>query len=146
MPRRSRSPIRSAVPATDAVVVARRRRARTGRALAPGAEPVDEALGGAARGAATAGATGRPDEVVKIPTLGLAPFPLVVGPASGADAADAEAVRRGVGAALRGLSGKRRVHVAIDAPVAALAEGAQLGAYAFTAYKSSPVDQRHCAP
>jgi len=43
------------------------------------AGPIDEALGGRLSAALTAvGATGKPDEVVKIATLGLAPFPLVV--------------------------------------------------------------------
>src|SRR5579875_2236518 len=127
----------AAVPATDAVVVAVTK-GGSGPALAPGAEPVDAALGGRLLDALrTAGASGKPDEVTKIPTLGLAPFPLVVATGVGPDAGDAEAVRRGVGAALRGLSSKRRVHVAIDAPVRALAEGAGLGAYAFTSYKSS---------
>jgi leucyl aminopeptidase len=128
----------STVPATDAVVVGVVK-AKGGARLAPGAEPVDEALGGRLLDALkTAGATGKPDEVVKIPTLGLAEFPLVVGTGIGANATDTEAVRRGIGAALRNLRGKRRVHIAVDAPVAALAEGAELGAYAFTSYKSHP--------
>ena len=38
-----------------------------------------------------------------------------------------------------------RVHVAIDGPVGALAEGALLGAYAFTAYKSTAAQARRCA-
>jgi leucyl aminopeptidase len=130
----------SSVPATDAVVVGVVK-AKGGPRLAPGAEPVDEALGGRLLDALkTAGATGKPDEVVKIPTLGLAKFPLVVGTGIGADAADTEAVRRGVGAALRNLRGKRRVHIAIAAPVGALAEGAELGAYSFTTYKSHPAE------
>jgi leucyl aminopeptidase len=110
----------------------------SGPELAPGAAPVDEALGGALQGAlAAAGATGKTDEVTKIPTLGLAKFPLVVAAGVGAQPDD-EALRRGVGAALRQLGGKRAVHIAIDGPVGALAEGAALGAYCFTEYKSTP--------
>src|SRR5882724_11879734 len=80
------------------------------------AGPIDEALGGRLSAALTAvGATGKPDEVVKIATLGLAPFPLVVatvlGEANGG--LDAEQVRRGVGAALRTLSSSARAHIAI---------------------------------
>lgn len=105
--------------------------------LAAGAAPVDEALGGTLLDALHAvSANGKSDEIVKLPTLGLARFPLVVAAGLGAEPDD-EAVRRGVGAALRGLGGKRTVHIAIDAPVAALAEGVGLGAYAFTAYKST---------
>ncbi len=114
-----------------------------GPQLAPGAEVVDDALGDASLLAAldAAGATGKPDEVTKIPTLGLAKFPLVVATGLGPVVAD-EPVRRAVGAALRGLGGKRTVHLAIDAPVSALAEGAALGAYSFTEYKSTPPPTR----
>jgi leucyl aminopeptidase len=110
-----------------------------GPALAPGAKPVDAALGRQLVPALkAAGATGKPDEVSKIPTLGLAPFPLVVATGLGPDPADAERVRRAVGAALRALTRHKHVHVAIDADLGAIAEGALLGSYAFTAYKSSP--------
>jgi leucyl aminopeptidase len=105
------------------------------------AEPIDKALGGRLSAALTAlGATGKPDEVVKIATLGLAPFPVVVatglGEANGA--LSAEQVRRGVGAALRSLGSSARAHVAIGdaATVGAAAEGALLGAYTYTHYKS----------
>jgi leucyl aminopeptidase len=108
-----------------------------------GAAPVDEALGGRLHAALTTlGVTGRPDEVVKIATLGLAPFPVVVatglGPAGGTP--DPERVRRGVGAALRSSGTAVRAHIAIgDATTAgAAAEGALLGAYAYTRYKSRP--------
>jgi leucyl aminopeptidase len=122
----------------DAVVVGVRS-GKGGGQLAPGAERVDEALGGRlAKALEALGAKGKPDEVAKIPTLGLADFPLVVATGLGADPSDPEAARRAVGAAIRGLTSTRRVHVAIEAPVGALAEGALLGAYRFTEYKSSP--------
>jgi leucyl aminopeptidase len=102
-----------------------------------GAEPVDAALGGRLLEALrTAGATGKPDEVTRIPTLGLAPFPLVVATGVGAEPGP-EQVRRAVGAALRTLTGKRSVHIAVDSEVGAVAEGARLGSYAFTTYKSA---------
>jgi leucyl aminopeptidase len=122
----------------DAVVVGVHS-GKDGARLEPGAERVDTALGGRLGAALRAlQAKGKPDEVSKIPTLGLAEFPLVVATGLGDAPADAEAVRRAVGAAMRGLTGYRRVHLAIDAAVGALAEGALLGAYAFTAYKSAP--------
>lgn len=109
-----------------------------GPRLAPGANPVDTVLGKRLIDALrAAGAAGKPDEVLKIPTLGLAPFRLVVATGLGPDARQSEQVRRGVGAALRALSAHKHVHIAIDAPVDAVAEGALLGTYAFTAYKSS---------
>ncbi|MDT4927879.1 MAG: leucyl aminopeptidase [Pseudonocardiales bacterium] len=124
----------------DAVVVGVRK-TKDGPQLVSGAEPVDTALGGRlVEALRTLGATGRPDEVLKVPTLGLADFPLVVGTGLGEDATSAEAARRAAGAALRALTGQRRVHLAIDAAAGALAEGALLGAYAFTSYKSSPTE------
>jgi leucyl aminopeptidase len=109
--------------------------------LDAGAQPVDAALDGRLRGALTAlGATGRQDEVLKVPTLGLAHFGMVVATGLGADGS-AEAARRAAGAAVRALSGTRRVHLAVDNDVQALAEGALLGAYTFTEYKSNPRKQ-----
>ncbi len=122
----------------DAVVVGVRH-TKDGPQLVPGAEPVDAALGGRLlAGLRAVGATGRADETVKLATLGLADFPLVVASGLGDDPADAEAARRAAGAALRALTGSRRVHLAIEAPAGALAEGALLGAYSFTSYKSKP--------
>ena len=113
-----------------------------GPELAPGAEVVDDALGAPLLEALkAAGATGKPDELVMIPTLGLARFPLIAATGVGPKPDD-ESVRRAVGAALRGLAAKRTVHVAIDAPVTALAEGAGFGAYSFTEYKSTPPPTR----
>jgi leucyl aminopeptidase len=65
----------------------------------------------------------------------------VVATGLGDDAGSAEAVRRATGAALRRLTGRRRVHIAIDAPTGALVEGALLGAYEFTTYKSQAKKQ-----
>jgi leucyl aminopeptidase len=114
-----------------------------GPRLAPGAGPVDTALGGRLLAALRAvGATGKPDQVVKIPTLGVAPFPLVVATGLGPAGAglDAEQVRRAVGAAIRTLDTSARVHVAIGdaSTLGAAAEGALLGSYTYTDYKSQP--------
>lgn len=126
----------SAAITADAVVVGVVQTS-SGPQLAPGAGPIDDALGGTLAGALTAAAaTGKPDEVLKFPTLGLAKFPLVVATGVGSSPDD-EAIRRGVGAALRELSGKRSVHIAVDAPAGVLAEGAALGAYVFAEYKSA---------
>ena len=130
----------SELPANAAVVVG----VHSGELrLAPGAGPVDTALGGRLLAALRAvGATGKPDQVVKIPTLGVAPFPLVVatglGPAG--TGLGAEQVRRAVGAAIRTLDASARVHIAIGdaSTVGAAAEGALLGSYTYTDYKSQP--------
>jgi leucyl aminopeptidase len=120
----------------DAVVIGIRTTA-AGPRPAPGAEPVEAALGDRLADALQIlGVKGKPDEVVKIPTLGLADYPLVVCTGLGDDPTDPEAVRRAVGAAVRASTRHRRVHLALDAPPGALAEGALLGAYEFTEYKS----------
>src|SRR5207247_10203100 len=100
-------------------------------------------LGGGRLAAVRAvGATGKPDQVVKIPTLGVAPFPLVVATGLGPAGAglDAEQVRRAVGAAVRTLDATARVHVAIGdaSTAAAAAEGELLGSYTYTHYQSQP--------
>src|SRR3954452_6414123 len=126
----------SAATKADAVVVGLRSSAG-GPALLPGAEAVDEALGGRLlAGLRALGAKGKADEVTKLATLGLADFPLVVAAGVGGDPDD-EALRRAVGAAVRGLSAARRVHVAVDGPAGPLAEGVLLGAYSYTTYKSA---------
>jgi leucyl aminopeptidase len=123
------------------VVVVGLRRVDSSFELVDGAEPVDAALDGRLHGALTAlGATGRPDEVLKVPTMGLADFGMVVASGLGADIT-AEAARRAVGAATRAVSDARRVHVAIEHDPQALAEGALLGAYRYTEYKSKPAKQ-----
>jgi leucyl aminopeptidase len=127
--------------ASDAAIVVGVHSSKNGPVVAPGAAPIDEALGGRLAAAlAAVGATGKADDVVKIPTLGLAPFPVVVatglGEANGA--LDPEQVRRAAGAALRTLGSATRAHLAVgdEATAGAAAEGALLGAYAYTQYKS----------
>lgn len=113
----------------------------TGPRLARGAKIVDAAIGNRLTAALRAvGATGRAGEVVKIPTLGSAPFGVIIATGIGSEQSD-EQVRRAVGAALRAAT-HPRVHIAIDAPVDVLAEGALLGSYTYSEYKSSAAGVR----
>ena len=132
----------------DAVVVAVGK-GPDGPLPTPGAEAVDRLLGGRLLPAlADLGARGGEDEVTRLPTFGQGPFPVVAVAGLGApDAAGGyspEAVRRAAGAASRALGGRRSV-VSLLAAVGgapdadrlhAVGEGALLGAYEFTAYKS----------
>ncbi|MCL2782194.1 MAG: leucyl aminopeptidase [Actinomycetia bacterium] len=121
---------------TQATVVVGVLAGASGPQLAPGAERIEAALGGRLATALRAvEATGKPDEVFKLPTLGQAPFALVVATGIG-PRLDAESARRAVGAALRALPKHADVHVALAADPGAIVEGALLGAHTFTAYKS----------
>jgi len=122
-----------------------------GPRLAPGAEEIDQALGGRLLEALTAvGATGAADEVVKLATLGAGTIPVVAAAGLGAGPADGsgvteEAARRAAGAASRALAGRARVACTLAQAVAggatagavqAVSEGALLGGYTFGAYKT----------
>lgn len=111
--------------------------------------PIDalerEQLGAIEQGLAALGAAGKADEVVKL--TGIAELPaLVLATGSGLHtppgAADAEAVRRAAGSAVRSLTGKSAAVIAFPATevalVAATAEGVLFGAYSYGDYKSSP--------
>jgi leucyl aminopeptidase len=132
----------SAAPSTldvDAIVVGVVSQA-AGIALAAGADEVDQAYGGRLTEALTAlGATGRPGEVIKLPTLGTLSAPLIVATGLGVGVTT-EALRRAAGAALRALAGTRRVAVALPAgagtDVAATALGSLLGNYAYLRYRT----------
>ncbi|MFI1307882.1 leucyl aminopeptidase [Streptomyces sioyaensis] len=130
----------------DAVVVGVAKGAK-GVVVTPGAEAVDKAFGGKLGAVLeTLGASGAEGEVTKLPAAdGLkAPVVLAVGlgdaPAKG-DAYDNEALRRAAGSAARALSGTKKAGFALpveDAEAAAaVSEGALLGAYTFTAYRSN---------
>ena len=112
--------------------------------LAPGAEAVDEVFDGKlAEVLATVGATGKAEEVVKLPTLGTLPANVVlaVGLGRDDDGVTAEQVRRAAGAAGRALSGTARAVSTLSAvDLQAAVEGTALGAYTFTEYKSEPGD------
>ncbi len=106
------------------------------------ADAIDAAFGGELiELLALAGATGKADEVVKVPTRGAIAAPLLV--AAGLGKVDdggptADAVRRASGAAARALAGtEHAVSTLGRLDLSAAAEGSLLGAYQFTAYKSN---------
>ena len=119
--------------------------------LAPGAAAVDAAFDGElAALLALAGATGRADEVVKLPTRGALTAPLLVAVGLGAPKSDGvpstEQLRRASGAAARALAGTGHAVMTLSWPApntsgaaaaAATAEGTLLGAYTFSRYKKA---------
>jgi leucyl aminopeptidase len=116
-----------------------------GVALAPGSERVDAAFGGnLAEILRTVGATGKQDEVVKIPSMGNIPAGLVVAAglgSAGDGGPGAEQVRRASGVAARALAGTRRVATTLSTvDLQAAVEGTLLGAYRFTEYRSEKGD------
>jgi leucyl aminopeptidase len=117
-----------------------------GPQVAPGAETVDKAFDGKlAAVLETLGASGADGEVTKLPAPAGLKSPVVVAvglgdaPADGAGY-DAEALRKAAGVAARALSGAKKAAFALPAADAAdleaVATGALLGAYAFTAYQA----------
>ncbi|GAB3876264.1 leucyl aminopeptidase [Kibdelosporangium lantanae] len=109
-----------------------------GFALAPGSEAVDEAFDGTLVDVLTTlGATGKAEEIVKVPTLGRLKANLLVAVGLGKDATP-EQVRRAAGASARALTGVKRAYSYLSAvDLHAAIEGTVLGAYTFTTYKSS---------
>ena len=95
-----------------------------------------------AASAATLGISGAQDEVRKLPTAGrLAARVLVLTGVGSASPLTAEVLRRAAGAATRELGGTSSVALALPteqvADLAAVAEGALLGAYAFVSYRDA---------
>ncbi|MGH3837593.1 MAG: leucyl aminopeptidase [Pseudonocardiaceae bacterium] len=115
-----------------------------GPLLAPGGEEVDAAFdGGLADLLAVLGARGKADEVIKVPTRGAIGAPLLIATGLGAvdDQPTGEQVRRAAGAAARALSGTSHAVTTLSRiDLAAAAEGAALGGYTFTAYRSQNGD------
>ena len=109
--------------------------------LAPGADELDAAFDGQlSELLAVAGATGKADEVVKLPTRGTlrAPLLVAVGLGKEGDGLRPEQVRRASGAAARALAGTdHAVSTLGRIDLAAAAEGSLLGAYAFTTYRTN---------
>jgi leucyl aminopeptidase len=113
--------------------------------LAPGAAEIAAAFGGEgdlAELLAVVGATGKADEVVKLPARGAITAPLLVGVGLGAPdeggEPNAEQVRRASGSAARALAGNEHVVSTLGRlDLRAAAEGTLLGAYTFTAYRSN---------
>jgi leucyl aminopeptidase len=120
-----------------------------GPQLLPGNEEVDAAFGGALVDLLVVlGARGKADEVIKVPTRGVISAPLLVATGLGEieGQPSSEQVRRAAGAASRALSGTARAITTLSrVDLAAAAEGAALGSYVFTAYRSrngdAPLEQ-----
>ncbi|UUN26474.1 leucyl aminopeptidase [Streptomyces sp. FIT100] len=116
-----------------------------GLVVAAGAEAVDKAFDGKlATVLETLGASGAEGEVTKLPAPSGLKAPVVVavglGPAPEKDEAyRAESLRRAAGAAARALAGTKKAAFVLPIEASedaeAIAEGALLGAYAFTAYQ-----------
>ncbi|MFD9910651.1 leucyl aminopeptidase [Streptomyces sp. NPDC059063] len=133
----------------DAIVVGVAKGAK-GPVVAPGAESVDKAYDGRlATVLETLGAAGAEGEVTKLPAPSGFKAPVVLavglGPVPEKDQAyDADTLRRAAGTAARALSGSKKAAFALptgDAgDVAAIGEGALLGAYSFDAYKGIAKD------
>lgn len=132
----SQDPARLAV---DALVVATGTRDGAVQLLDGDALPAD-LRAGLLRDARTLGLTGTPDEVRRVPATGLAAAVLVLTGVGPVDGLGAETLRRAAGAATRELAGTGSVALALPAErvedVAAVAEGALLGAYAYTRYRT----------
>ncbi|MBH5334478.1 leucyl aminopeptidase [Streptomyces pactum] len=124
--------------------------------VAAGAEAVDAAFDGKlATVLETLGATGAEGEVTKLPSPAGWKAPVVLAVGLGDVPAEdggygTEALRRAAGAAARALAGSKKGAFALpiqDADdVAAIAEGALLGAYAFTAHRSGDDKKASGAP
>ena len=116
-----------------------------GPVVTAGAEAVDKAFDGKlASVLETLGASGAEGEVTKLPVLSGLKTPLVLavglGPVPEKDETyAAESLRRAAGAAARALTGTKKAGFALPIEsvedAEAIAEGALLGAYAFTAYQ-----------
>ncbi|MER6997818.1 leucyl aminopeptidase [Streptomyces sp. NPDC000410] len=130
----------------DAIVVGVAKGAK-GPVVAAGAEAVDKAFDGKlASVLETLGAGGAEGEVTKLPAPSGLKAPVVVAVGLGAapekdEAYTAESLRRAAGSAARALSGTKKAAFALPIEAAedaeAIAEGALLGAYAFTAYQNT---------
>ncbi|MFB8037892.1 leucyl aminopeptidase [Streptomyces sp. NPDC056004] len=128
----------------DALVVGIAKGAK-GPVLAPGSEAVDKAFDGKLATVLEAlGAAGAEGEVTKLPAPDGLKVPVVIAVGLGSvpkkdEAYDGEALRRAAGSAARALSGSKKAGFALPVESAedagAIAEGALLGAYAFTAYQ-----------
>jgi len=130
----SKSPARLSV---DALVVAV---GRSGEAVTPlDADWLPQDLARLiSTDAAKLGITGAVDEVRRVPGIGISAAVLVVTGVGDVDAVTPETLRRAAGAAARELAGTSSVGLALPAvdaaQVAAVAEGALLGAYSYDRY------------
>ncbi|MCX4525530.1 MULTISPECIES: leucyl aminopeptidase [unclassified Streptomyces] len=116
-----------------------------GPVVAAGAEAVDKAYDGKLAAVLEAlGASGAEGETTKLPAPAGLKVPVVLAVGLGSvpekdESYDEEALRRAAGAAARALHGTKKAAFALPlddaSAVTAVAEGALLGAYAFTAYQ-----------
>ncbi|MEY9858406.1 leucyl aminopeptidase [Catenulispora sp. GAS73] len=123
-----------------------------GVALAPGAEAVDAAYGGAlAKALDLVGAAGKDGELTRVPAQGDVKAPLVVAVGLGKKPGKGEhpstdTLRKSAAAAARSLSGKAKAVFALPAEDAeqagAVAEGVLLGAYAWEGLKTPRKDAK----
>jgi leucyl aminopeptidase len=123
-----------------------------GIALAPGAEAVDAAYGGAlAKALELLGAAGSDGELSKVPAQGDLKAPLIVAVGLGkkpgkGEAVKPEALRKAAAVAARSLAGKAKAVFALPADDAAqagaVAEGALLGAYSYEGLKAPKKDAK----
>ncbi|TQK44014.1 leucyl aminopeptidase [Streptomyces sp. SLBN-118] len=136
----------------DALVVGVAKGAK-GPVVAPGAEAVDKAFDGKlASVLETLGASGAEGEVTKLPAPSSLKTPVVLavglGPVPEKDEAfTAESLRRAAGCAARTLAGSKKAAFALPVEASedaeAIAEGALLGAYSFTAYQGGEKDAKN---
>ncbi|MDA3626864.1 leucyl aminopeptidase [Saccharopolyspora oryzae] len=130
--------------AVDALIVGTAQ-GTDGLQLASGSDQVAAAFDGDLRQVLTTlGATGKADEVVKLPASGKLRAPVLIATGLGkvADGGPTgEQVRRASGAAARALTGVERAATTLsDVDLSAAVQGTVLGAYAFTGYKSNSGD------
>ncbi|MFJ5830187.1 leucyl aminopeptidase [Streptomyces sp. NPDC093089] len=123
--------------------------AKSGKTLvvAPGAEAVDKAFDGRlAAVLETLGASGAEGEATKLPAPAGVKAPVVVAVGLGTAPEDGESygsevLRRAAGTAARGLTGVKKAAFALPIATAddaaAVAEGALLGAYSYTAFQDT---------
>jgi leucyl aminopeptidase len=138
----------------DALVIGVAKVKGGGFVVLPGGEEVDKALKGrVAETVAAMGNLGNPNEVSKLSSLGATTAPIIVAVCVG-KAIDAgrgrpsygpEVLRRATGSAARALAGTAKVGLALPAEtpeeVAAVSEGALLGAYAFRTYRVTSTER-----
>jgi leucyl aminopeptidase len=118
--------------------------------LAPGSHPIDAALRRRLVAALVSlGAAGEAGECHRIATLGATTAPVVVVVGLGTSPGrgrqfDPEVLRRATGVALRSLAGTRKVAISLgtdaDESLAAVAEGALLGAYSYRRYRQASIE------
>jgi leucyl aminopeptidase len=113
-----------------------------GPRLAVGAAAVDDAYDGRLRATLkTLGATGKAGQVVKVPAAGQVAADVIVSVGLGRAPVNPETLRRAAGEAVRSSAGAGSAVLALPAEtpdeLAAVAEGALLGAYAFLGYRNA---------